>query len=50
MALCALPFLLIGLFTGHRLAGYLNREHFIRVLCVVLIVSGGSLIVRALYL
>jgi uncharacterized membrane protein YfcA len=49
LALCALPVMAGGLFVGHRLAGKLNREQFIRILCIILIVAGASLIARALW-
>ena len=49
LALCAIPVMAVGLFFGYRLAGRLNREQFIRVLCVILIVAGMSLIGRAVF-
>jgi len=49
LALCALPVMAVGLSIGHRLAGRLDREQFIKVLCVILIVAGVSLIGRAVY-
>lgn len=48
LALCALPVMAAGLIIGHRLAGRLNREQFIKILCVILIVAGISLIARAM--
>ncbi len=50
MALCLAPAMLIGLFIGHRITLTMSREQFIRVLSVVLIVTGATLIVRALAL
>jgi uncharacterized membrane protein YfcA len=49
LALCALPVMAGGVFIGHRLAGRLNREQFIKILCIILIVAGASLIARALW-
>ncbi|MGN6460011.1 MAG: sulfite exporter TauE/SafE family protein [Pseudolabrys sp.] len=49
LALCALPVVVGGLFIGYKLAGKLNREQFIKVLCLILIVAGVSLIARATF-
>jgi len=49
LALCALPVMAGGIFIGHRLAGRLDRQQFIKVLCLILIVAGISLIGRALW-
>lgn len=48
MALMLLPAMLIGLFIGHRITLHMSREQFIRVLSMALIVSGTTLVVRAL--
>ncbi|MGV3632823.1 MAG: sulfite exporter TauE/SafE family protein [Pseudorhodoplanes sp.] len=47
MALCLVPAMLLGLYAGHRITLRMSREQFIRVLSLVLIVTGGTLIVRA---
>ncbi len=47
LALMLLPAMFLGVFIAHRVAGNLSREKFLRVLYIVLIGSGVSLIVRA---
>lgn len=47
LALMLLPAMFVGIFIAHRIAGNLSREKFLRVLYIVLIGSGVSLIVRA---
>jgi uncharacterized membrane protein YfcA len=48
MALALVPAMLLGLFIGHRITLRMSREQFIRVLSLVLIVTGATLVVRAL--
>jgi uncharacterized membrane protein YfcA len=48
MALVLLPAMLIGLFAGHRVTLRMSREQFVRILNGLLIVAGGTLVVRAL--
>jgi uncharacterized membrane protein YfcA len=43
-----LPVMALGLWCGHRLHGWLTREHTIRIIGGLLLLSGASLIVRAL--
>jgi uncharacterized membrane protein YfcA len=47
-ALALVPAMLLGLYAGHRITLKMSREQFIRVLSCVLIVTGASLVVRAL--
>lgn len=47
MALLLIPAMLIGLYAGHRITLRMSREQFIRVLSMVLIVTGATLVVRA---
>lgn len=47
-ALLLVPAMLLGLYAGHRLTVKMSREQFIRVLSCVLLVTGASLVVRAL--
>lgn len=47
MALLLVPAMLIGLYAGHRITLHMSREQFIRVLSLVLIVTGATLVVRA---
>jgi uncharacterized protein len=47
MALLLVPAMLIGLYLGHHITLKMSREHFIRVLSMVLIVTGMTLVVRA---
>lgn len=46
MAIAGLPALFLGLYIGHRISTRLSREQFVRILCVVLIGTGSSLILR----
>ncbi len=46
-ALVLLPVVLIGLWLGGRLHARVTREQILRGVCVLLVVSGGSLLVRA---
>jgi uncharacterized membrane protein YfcA len=48
LVLCLLPAVAIGLYVGHRITLKLNRQRFMQVLYCVLLVTGGSLVVRAL--
>ena len=50
LALLLVPAMLAGLYAGHRITLHMSREQFIRVLSVVLIVTGTTLVVRALLL
>jgi len=46
MAFAGLPALFIGLYIGHRISVRLSGEQFFRILCLVSIITGSSLIVR----
>jgi uncharacterized membrane protein YfcA len=48
MAACLVPAMLLGLYLGHHITLRMSREQFIRVLSIVLIVTGTTLVVRAL--
>ncbi len=48
MALLLIPAMLLGLYAGHRITLHMSREQFIRVLSAVLIVTGTTLVARAL--
>jgi uncharacterized membrane protein YfcA len=48
MALAAVPAALLGLFVAHRLYRRISREALMRAVALILLVSGGSLVVRAL--
>jgi uncharacterized membrane protein YfcA len=50
LALLLVPAMLAGLYAGHRITLHMSRERFIRVLSMVLIVTGATLVVRALLL
>jgi uncharacterized membrane protein YfcA len=50
LALMLVPAMLAGLYAGHRITLHMSREQFIRVLSLVLIVTGATLVVRALLL
>lgn len=43
-----LPAMAVGLWLGHRIAVRLNRQRFLQVLYGVLLLTGGSLLLRAL--
>jgi len=46
MAFAGLPALFIGLYVGNRVSVHLSRDQFFRILCLVSIITGSSLIVR----
>jgi uncharacterized protein len=46
MAIAGLPALFLGLYIGHRISSRLSRDQFVRILCIVLIGTGGSLVLR----
>ncbi len=48
MAALLVPAMLAGLYAGHRITLRMSRERFIRVLSMVLVVTGATLVVRAL--
>jgi uncharacterized membrane protein YfcA len=48
LALLLVPVMLIGLYVGHHITLRMTREQFLRVLNVVLIATGTTLILRAL--
>ena len=48
LVLALLPAMAAGLYIGHRITLQLNRKSFLRVLYMVLLVTGGSLVWRAL--
>jgi uncharacterized protein len=50
MALLLIPTMLVGLYIGHRVTLRMSRGQFIRVLSLVLIVTGATLIVRAAWM
>jgi uncharacterized membrane protein YfcA len=47
LALLLIPIMFLGTFTGHHLTLRMSRERFFHILYLLLIVSGGALIVRA---
>jgi uncharacterized membrane protein YfcA len=49
MALAAVPAALLGLFVANRLYRRISREALMRAVAAILLVSGGSLVVRALH-
>lgn len=48
LVLCLLPAMALGLVLGHHITLRLDRPRFMRVLFSVLLLTGGSLVVRAL--
>lgn len=46
MAIAGLPALFLGLYIGHRISTRLSRAQFVRILSIVSIVTGSSLILR----
>jgi uncharacterized membrane protein YfcA len=48
LALCLLPAMIVGIYAGHHITLRLTREQFLRVLYVVLIASGATLLLRAI--
>lgn len=48
LVLCLLPAMALGLYLGHHITLRLDRPRFMRVLFSVLLLTGGSLVVRAL--
>jgi uncharacterized membrane protein YfcA len=48
LAVLLIPVMLIGLYAGHHITLRMSREQFLRVLNLVLIATGTTLIVRAL--
>ncbi len=49
LAAFGLPAVILGLYCGHRIALRISHEQFLRVLCLMLIATGGSLIWRSLH-
>jgi hypothetical protein len=45
---CLLPAVAVGLYAGHRITLAMDRRRFMQVLHGVLLVTGGSLVIRAL--
>jgi hypothetical protein len=48
MAAALLPIMALGMWSGHHLHLNLTREQLARIVGVLLVVSGGSLMVRAM--
>jgi hypothetical protein len=48
LVLCLLPAVAVGLYLGHRISLRLNRQRFLQVLHVVLLLTGSSLVLRSL--
>lgn len=48
LVLCLLPAVALGLYIGHRVSQQLNRQRFLQVLHSVLLLTGGSLLLRGL--
>lgn len=48
LVLCLLPAVALGLYLGHHVGLRLNRKRFLQVLHTVLLLTGSSLLVRAL--
>ena len=48
LVLCLLPAMAMGLYAGHHITLRLNRQRFMQVLYGVLLLTGTSLVVRAL--
>ncbi len=48
LVLCLLPAMALGLYAGHHITLRLNRQRFMQVLYGVLLLTGTSLVVRAL--
>ena len=48
LVLCLLPAMALGLVLGHRITLRLDRQRFMQVLYGVLLLTGGSLVARAL--
>ena len=47
-AAALLPLMVLGMWLGHRLHLNLTREQIVRIMGIMLVASGGSLVVRAL--
>ena len=47
LAAICLPAMLLGIWIGHHVSLKMSREQFLRAICLLLIVSGSSLIIRA---
>jgi uncharacterized membrane protein YfcA len=50
LAAIAIPALSVGIFLGHHITLRISHEQFLRILCMMLIGTGSSLIWRALHL
>lgn len=48
LVLCLLPAMALGLYLGHHITLRLDRQRFMQVLYGVLLLTGGSLVLRAL--
>jgi uncharacterized membrane protein YfcA len=49
MALAGLPALFVGLYLGHRISSHISRDTLFRVLCILAIATGSSLILRKFF-
>ena len=45
---CLLPAMALGLYLGHHITLRLDRQRFMQVIYGVLLLTGGSLVLRAL--
>jgi uncharacterized membrane protein YfcA len=48
LVLCLLPAVALGLYIGHHISRRLDRQRFLQVLNIVLLLSGSSLLLRSL--
>lgn len=48
LSACLLPAMILGMFVGNRITLKMSRQRFLRVLNLVLLVTGGGLVIRAL--
>ena len=48
LVLALLPAMALGLYIGHRITLKMNRQRFMQVLHAVLLLTGGSLLLRAI--
>jgi hypothetical protein len=50
LAAFGLPALALGIYCGHHITLRISYEQFLRILCLMLIATGGSLVWRALHM
>ncbi|MDE2618125.1 MAG: TSUP family transporter, partial [Burkholderiales bacterium] len=49
LVLCLLPAVALGLYIGHRISLRLDKQRFLQLLYGVLLLTGSSLVLRALF-